>query len=527
MMKIIVTEKLAETGVEVLKQSMDVEVDLRYDIPREELLDIIEDYDAMIVRSNTMVNDELYQKAKKLKVVGRAGNGVDNIDMSGATNRGIIVVNTPDSNSVSACELTITLMLSAARNIVRHDNRLREKVWSRNGLQGRELLGKTVGIIGLGRIGALVCARLQSFGMKVLAYDPYISDNRFAKLGAEKCEKLEELIVRSDFITIHTPKTEETVGIIGEKELSLVKKGVVVVNCARAGLVDETALGVALKDGRVFAAGIDVLVGEPHAISPLLDYENVTVTPHAGADTKEAQANVGRTVAEEVLASLRGEMVSNAVNLPPLLPTELDEMKSYLYLGEVLGKLYHQLEKEPVEKIEIIYHGTVGDLETSMITRAVLKGLFEPIMKERVNYVNAVITAQNRGVEVLEGKNSATGDLKSLVEIIVSGKTTRFNAAGTVFGKNEVKIIKVNEYSFDLTPSPCMLVAKNEDKPGMIGQIGTILGVSKVNIATMQVSRDKNNNAMMFMTVDSEVNRDVLNMIGGVDGIKKVKFVKL
>ena len=526
-MKIIVTEKLAETGVEVLQQAMDVQVDLRYDIPRDELLDVIADYDAMIVRSNTMVNEELYKKAKNLKVVGRAGNGVDNIDLPGATSRGIIVVNTPDSNSVSACELTIALMLASARNVVRHDNRLREKVWSRNGLQGREFNGKTVGIIGLGRIGALVCTRLQSFGMKVLAYDPYISDNRFSKLGAEKCEKLENLLVRSDFITIHTPKTEETLGMVGEKELALVKKGVIIVNCARAGLVDEAALGVALKDGRVFSAGIDVLVGEPHATSPLIEYENVTITPHAGADTLEAQANVGRTVAEEVLASLRGEMVANAVNLPHLLPNELDEMKSYLYLGEVLGKLYHQLEKEPVEKLEVIYHGTVGDLETSMITRAVLKGLFEPIMKERVNYVNAVITAQNRGVEVLEGKSSANGDLKSLVEIIVSSKDKQFTASGTVFVKNDVKILKINEYNFDLTPSPCMLVAKNDDKPGMIGQIGTILGVSKVNIATMQVSRDKNNNAMMFMTVDSVVNKEVLNMISGVDGIKKVKFVQL
>ena len=526
-MKIIVTEKLAEAGVEVLQQAMDMQVDLRYDIPREELLDIIAGYDAMVVRSNTMVNEELYEKATNLKVVGRAGNGVDNIDLVGATNRGIIVVNTPDSNSVSACELTVALMLAAARNVVRHDNRLREKVWSRTGLQGIEFDGKTVGIIGLGRIGALVCTRLQSFGMRVIAYDPYISDNRFVKLGAEKCEKLEDLMVRSDFITIHTPKTEETLAMVSEKELALVKQGVIIVNCARANLIDETALGAALKDGRVFAAGIDVLAGEPYATSPLIEYENVTISAHAGADTLEAQANVGRTVAEEVLASLRGEMVANAVNLPHLLPNELDEMKSYLYLGEVLGKLYHQLEKEPVEKLEVIYHGKAGDLETSMITRAVLKGLFEPIMKERVNYVNAVITAQNRGVEVLEGKSAAAGDLKSLVEIIVSGKKKYFTATGTVFGKNEVKLLKVNEYSFDLTPSPCMLVAKNDDKPGMIGQIGTILGVSKVNIATMQVSRDKQNNAMMFMTVDSIVSKEVLSMIGGVDGIKQVSFVKL
>ena len=526
-MKIIVTEKLSDTGVEVLNQAMDVQVDLKFDIPREELLEIIENYDAMIVRSNTMVNEELYQKASKLKVVGRAGNGVDNIDMEGATNRGIIVVNTPDSNSVSACELSIALILSSARNIVRHNDRLRDKVWSRAGLMGHELLGKTAGIIGLGRIGALVCTRLQSFGMKVIAYDPYISDGRFAKLGAEKCEKLEDLLVRADFITIHTPKTEETINIVGEKELAIVKKGVIIVNCARAGLVNEEALGKALKDGRVFAAGIDVLEGEPKAISPLIGYENLTITPHAGADTFEAQANVGKTIAEEVLASLRGEVVANAVNLPNLLPNEVDEMKSHLYLGETLGKLYHQLEKDPVEKVEIIYYGTVGDLETSLISRSVLKGLFEPILKERVNYVNASIIAQNRGVEVFESKNSTTDDLKSFIEVVVTAKDKKFITKGAVFGKNECKILGVNEYKFDLSPSPYMLVAFNEDKPGMIGQIGTILGVSKVNIATMQVSRDKHNNAMMFLTVDSVVNKDVLTMIGGVDGIKKVNFVKL
>ncbi len=526
-MKIIVTEKLAETGVEVLQQATGIELDLKYDIAREELLKIIGEYDAMIVRSNTMVNEELYKKAEKLKVVGRAGNGVDNIDMDGATKRGIIVVNTPESNSVSAAELSVTLLLAAARNVVRHHKRLEEKVWSRSGLMGHELLGKTVGIIGLGRIGALVCTRLQSFGMKVLAYDPYISDARFEKFSVEKCEKLEDMLPRADFLTIHTPKTEETTGIIGNKELALVKKGVIIVNCARAGLIDENALGAALKDGRVFSAGIDVLVGEPHATSPLIDYENVTVTPHAGADTFEAQANVGKTIAEEVISALRGEMVANAVNLPSMPTQDMGEAKGYLALAEVLGKLYHQLEKDPVDKVEITYQGAVSALETSMLTRAVLKGLFEPIMKERVNYVNATVTAQNRGVAVVESKGTVTGDFYNMIKVVVSSKGKQFAVAGSVFGKNEVKVLRVNEFSFDLSPTPYMLVAMNDDKPGMIGQIGTLLGVSKVNIATMQVSRNKAGEAMMFMTVDSVVNKETLNMIGGVDGIKKVNFVKL
>ena len=499
-MKIIVTEKISDKGVALLQAVPDFDVDVRFDIEREELLKIIPEYDAIVVRSVTKINEEFYKHATNLKVVGRAGNGVDNIEMEGATKRGIIVVNTPESN-------------------------IESRVWDRTGLKGSELLGKTLGIIGLGRIGGLVATRLQAFGMKIVAYDPYIADARFRKYSAEKCETLDELLEQADFISIHTPKTEETFDMITAKEFAKCKRGVRVVNCARGGLINENDLAAAIKEGIVASAGIDVLVDEPKPISPLIDLPECVLTPHLGADTTEAQDNVGIAIAEEVIAALHGEMVPNAVNLPTLQPTELKEMQGYLTLGEYLGKLYYQLEKAAVEKVEIIYTGEVAEMETGMLTRAVLKGVFEPILKERVNYVNAALTAESRGVDVIESKHAGK---HNLLEVKIHSKGNIFTVAGTVFGEKEIRVIEIDGYQFDLTPAPFMLVARNQDKPGMIGQIGTLLGASKVNIATMQVSRNlKDGNAMMFMTVDSEVGKETLKLLQGLDGILQVNLVKL
>lgn len=526
-MKIIVTERIAEKGIEHLQNAEGLEVDVRFGISREELLEVIPAYDAIVIRSATKINEEFYKHATNLKVVGRAGNGVDNIEMEGATKRGIIVVNTPESNIVSACEHTIGLLLSSARNLVRADKMIRSKVWDRDGLKGTEMLNKTLGIIGLGRIGALMTTRMHAFGMKVIAYDPYISDNRFKKLGAKKCETLEELLKDSDVISIHTPKTDETVDIVNDEEFKLCKKGVRIVNCARGGLINEDALARAIKAGIVASAGIDVLVDEPLPISPLIDLEECVLTPHLGADTQEAQDNVGLAIAEEVVDALAGKMVANAVNMPSLHPQDLEDMAGYMQLGEKLGKLYYQLEKEPVEKVEIIYAGAVAEMETEMITRAALKGVFEPILKERVNYVNAEIAAESRGVEVVESKVGGNKKNNTItLKITTKDKTLVYK--GSVFGMEEVRITEIDGFEFDLTPAPYMLVARNEDKPGMIGQIGTLLGASRVNIATMQVSRNKKDGAaMMFMTVDSEVNKGTLSLLVGIDGIIDANFLKL
>ena len=524
MKKIIVTERIADKGIEVLKAAQDVSVDVHFDLPREELLRIIPQYDAIVVRSVTKINEEFYQAATNLKVVGRAGNGVDNIELSGATARGIVVVNTPESNTITTAEHTIALLLSSTRNILEANNRIVNRVWDRNGLKGSELLHKTVGIIGLGRIGSLVATRLKGFDMRVIAYDPYIKDTRFKKFGVEKCETLEELLKQSDFITIHTPKTEETINMIADDQLALTKKGVRIVNCARGGLINENSLAKALESGHVASLGIDVLVDEPNPISPLIGIKNTVLTPHIGADTFEAQDKVGICIAEEVLAALRGEFVP-AVNLPMLQPQDIGVLRKYLQLGEFLGKLYYQLEKEPVEKVEIIYQG-MEEIEKGMLGRAVLKGLFRPILKEQVNYVNALVTAENRGVAVVETSEAIADKYLNLMTVNVITKEKTFTVSGTVFDKTEIKILEIDGYSFDLAPSPCMLVAQNEDKPGMIGQIGTLLGVANVNIATMQVSR-KQDSAMMFLTVDNDVNKPTIDMLRGLKGILKVNFVKL
>lgn len=523
-MKIIVTERISDKGIALLQEVADFDVDVRFDIARAELLKIIPQYDAIVVRSVTKINEEFYDHASKLKVVGRAGNGVDNIEMDGATKRGIIVVNTPESNIVSAAEHTIGLLLSSARNVVKAHKMIESRIWDRSGLKGSELLGKVLGIIGLGRIGGLVATRLQSFGMKVIAYDPYISEARFAKYGAQRCETLDELLAQTDFLTIHTPKTEETFNMIGTTEFAKCKRGVRIVNCARGGLINEHDLAAAIKEGIVASAGIDVLVDEPQPISPLIDLPECVLTPHLGADTTEAQDNVGIAIAEEVIAALHGEIVPNAVNLPTLQPTELQGMQGYLSLGEYLGKLYYQLKKEAVEKIEIIYTGEVATMETGMVTRAILKGVFEPVLKERVNYVNAVLTAESRGVDVIESKHAGK---HNLLTVKIHTKDDVFTVAGAVFGEKEIRIIEIDGYQFDLTPTKFMLVARNQDKPGMIGQIGTLLGASKVNIATMQVSRNvKEDSAMMFMAVDSEVGKETLKFLQGLEGILQVNFVK-
>lgn len=526
-MKVLISEPIAQKGIEKLIEE-GVTVDVKTSLTRQELLEVIGGYDGLIVRSNTMVNEELYKKGTQLKVVGRAGNGVDNIDMDGATKRGIIVVNTPESNVVSACELTIGLLLATCRNIPQLHNRLQERVWDRAGLKGIELQGKTVGIVGLGRIGSLVATRLKSFGMNIVAYDPYISDTRFKHLGVEKKEKLADLMKVADILTVHTPKTEETYGIIGKEQFKAAKKGLVVINCARAGIVNEEALGEALKEKIVARAGIDVPEGEPKATSLLLDFENVIITPHAGADTLEAQDNVGITIAQEVISALRGEMVPNAVNLPTLPIREFETVKAYLRLGETLGKMYYQLEKEAVEKVEIIYRGEVAALETSVISLAILKGLFEPVLKERINYVNANVIAKSRGVSVSEIKESAADNYLTLITVKVISKNMEFTISGTVFGKGEMRISEINGYEFDVNPTPYMLIAENMDKPGVVGQLGTLLGVGKVNIATMQLGRKlSDSRAMMVLTVDSEIAKETLEFLSGVEGIIKARFVKL
>lgn len=531
-MKIIVAERISERGINYLKENADVDVKLG--VPRKELLNIIGNYDALVVRSTVMADRELFENAPGLKVVGRAGNGTDNIDMDEATKRGVIVVNTPDANSMSAAEHTIGLMLSSARNIAKADSMVRKGDFRRNKLKGVELYQKTAGIIGLGRIGSIVASRLKGFQMRVIAYDPYISDDKFIKLGVEKIETLDELIVISDFITIHTPKTVETLGMISYEEFKKMKSTARIVNCARGGIIDEEALRWAVSNKIIASAGVDVLEVEPNYDqeeqeynNPLLDIDDIIITPHIGASTEEAQENVGISVAREVIDALKGDMVENAVNLPSMEKGELDQLKPYMQLCEKIGKMYFQLYKSHVNKVEVTYSGQVAGLNIRMLTLSYLRGLLGQIADNNINIVNSYYVAKNFGIDVVESTSSMCESFISLVRVKVYSKDNCTTFAGTVFGLNDIRITEIADYSIDVVPEKYLILINNMDLPGYVGRIGMILGNADINIATMKVSRNKRGDyALMAINVDDSVPEDVMDSINRIHGVDQAKLVQ-
>lgn len=533
-MKVIVTERIAQEGIDHLKEC-GFEVDTKYGISHNELLEIIADYDAIIVRSVTKVNAELVEKGINLKVAGRAGNGIDNIDVKACTRKGILVVNTPESNIMAAAELAVGLAFSVFRNIPQANAAARRGEFRRNRFLGNELDQKTAGIIGLGRIGSIVATKLKGCNMKIVAYDPYITDEKFKKYGVEKCETLEELLKQSDLITLHTPKTSETYGMIGAEQLKLCKKGVRIINAARGGLVNEKALYEALKSGHVAGAGIDVLDPEPNYDkkpeeqdykNPLLDFDNVIVTPHLGASTEEANYNVGTAVTTLVANALKGEVVA-AVNMPPMQADDLNGLKAYIVLAEMLGKIYYQAEKETVQKIEIIYSGDLADKETRMFSLSALKGFLDPVIKEKVNYVNAELMLNNMGIEMIESKRSHLDKYTNLITVKFITKSRQLSVSGTIFAKEEMRIVDFFGYKLDFEPTPYVIAIQNIDKPGIIGRIGSALGERDINIAAMQWSRNrKGEKAVSFVSVDQEVDEDVLKVLRDMDGVLKATMIK-
>ncbi len=525
--KVIITERVQEEGIELLKSELDV--DVCYDLTRKELLDRIGDYDAIIVRSATKVNEELFSKAKKLKVVGRAGNGIDNIDIPAATQRGIIVANTPDSNTMSAAEMTIGHLIAQARNIPQANSYLKSGKWDRNIFKGNELYKKTLGVIGLGRIGSLVATRMAAFDMKIIAYDPYISDERFKRYGVEKRNKLEDLIKESDFITVHTPKTEETLGMIGDKEIEMMKDGARLANVARGGIICEKALYKGLKSGKIGSAGIDVHEEEPCLDNPLFEFDNVIVSPHLGASTIEAQRNVGTNVAEQVISGLKGDIVPNAINLPTIHRDELEAIKPYIDLLEKLGKIYYQLCKESVQSISIDYWGSIAAQDTEMVTISFLKGLLQPVAEDKVNYINAKLMAEQRGIGIKQRKlDENYNGYTDYVEVRINNKNGEFVLAGNLSSKREGRLVKVGGYEVDIAPTKYMLFVQNYDLPGVIGKTGMLLGEEDINVATMQVGRNtRGEKAIMVLNIDDEVKNETLYKITKIENVIWAKGVKL
>lgn len=525
-MKVLISEPLSGAGVERLKEH--VQVDEKPGLSPEELQEIIGEYDALVIRSATKVDAALLERADNLKVVGRAGIGLDNVDIDAATRNGVLVVNAPQSNVLSAAEHTIALLLAQARNIPIADSRLRAGSWERERFQGVELHGKVLGIVGLGRVGTLVAQRASAFGMKLVAYDPYVAEGRAGQMGVELVNSVKEVCERADFLTIHLPKTPETLGIIGEKELALMRPGVRIVNTARGGLIDESALFKALSDGRVGGAAIDVFVEEPLTSHPLFGLDNVVVTPHLGASTAEAQDKAGLAIAEQVLLALRGDFVPYAVNLDvgPDIP---ESVRGYMGLTERLGRLVTALAGQGIESLRFEYFGAIADYDTRALTLAGLKGSFSAVMHEPVTYVNAPLLARERGISVEESKSSQALDYVNLVEVHAVCKDETVSVAGVLVGKRDSeRLVRIYGYELDMAFEPTMIFFRYEDRPGIVGIVGTLLGQAGVNIANMQVGRqNQGGEALMGMAVDGPIPQDVLDGIVAQASMRDARMIVL
>jgi len=527
-LKVLITDGLAKEGLSILESADGLEVDVKKGISKEELLEIVGGYDALIVRSATKVTSDIIDAATNLKAIGRAGIGVDNVDVEAATKRGIVVMNTPEANAITTAEHAITLMLSIARRIPQAHASLKSGKWERSKFKGVEIYGKTLGCIGLGNIGKLVAERALGLKMNVIAYDPYLTKEAAEKLGVELVS-LDELLERADFITIHTPLTPDTKDLINKDTFEKTKPGLILINCARGGVANEKDITEALSEGKLAGAAFDVYVKEPpEEGNPLLTLdENVVFTPHLGASTQEAQTKVGLAIAEQVADFLVNDVVKNAVNMPSVSLDVIKVMKPYLNLAEKLGSLQGQLCKGGVKEIHIEYDGEVSELDTKPITVAALKGFLTPMMDAVVSFVNAPVIAEEKGIKVIESKSSKTKDYTSLITIKVKTQQGESNVSGTIFGKEEPRFVRVNDVSIDVIPNGYLLVSENNDKPGFIGAMCTVLGENGVNIGLMHLGREAiGGRAIVFTNVDSPVSEEVIEKIRQLPEIISVTQVK-
>ncbi|WP_066634195.1 phosphoglycerate dehydrogenase [Desulfolucanica intricata] len=526
-MRVLVLDGVAEEGLVPLREEQDIEIDIKNKLTEDELIEIIPRYHGMIVRSATKVTQRLLEHADNLIVVGRAGVGVDNIDLVAATNKGVLVVNAPDGNTIAAAEHTMAMMMALARNIPQANATLRNGKWDKKAFLGVELRGKTLGILGLGRIGSNVAKRAQAMDMNIIAYDPYINEEKANSLGV-KILPLEEVFKQADFLTAHMPKTKESYHIINEQAFSLMKDGVRVINCARGGIIDEEALYNALKSGKVAGAALDVFEKEPNVDSPLYEFPNVIMTPHLGASTAEAQLNVAVDVAKEIVAALKGDIVKNTVNIPSLNPKTMAAVKPYLELASKLGNFHAQLVSGRINKIEVFYSGELAKQEVTPITTALLKGTLDPVLQETVNFVNAAVLAKSRGIEVIQTTAEQEKDYANLITVKVYSDQGERILAGTLFQGNDPRIVNIDGYRIDAIPSGYMLVIPHIDKPKIIGRVGTLIGEHDINIASMQVGRKViGGKAVMVLAIDDIVPDETIKEINRIDGVLDVKFVRL
>ncbi|MFH1519034.1 MAG: phosphoglycerate dehydrogenase [Candidatus Omnitrophota bacterium] len=524
--KIIVSDKLSSEGVKILEEA-GFKVDCKYKLSPAELKKIIGNYKGIVIRSDTKLTSDIIEKADNLKVIGRAGVGLDNVDIEAATKKGVIVMNAPGGNTISTCEQTFALLLAVARNIPFAHISLKGKKWERSKFKGSELYSKVLGIVGLGRIGKEVAKRAIAFGMEVLVFDPFVSEDVAHKAGVKLAE-LNEIWERSDFITVHTPLTEETRGMISSEEFLKMKPSVFIVNCARGGIIDEEALYQVLKEKKIAGAALDVYTQEPPFDSKLLELDNLIVTPHLGASTEEAQVNVAIEVAHCIKDALLGKAIRNAVNYAQLDPETYKIIGPYFNLAEKMGKFLSQLIKGGAKEIKISYLGEISSYKVDVLGAAFVRGFFFQQLEDDVNYINALEVAKDRGIKITQVKISEEEEYVNCIRIrVITDKEERL-LEGTLFANKEPRFVKVDDVYLEVAPSESMLVINNQDKPGVIGFLGTTLGSHNINIAGMSLGRSNQKSlALTILNLDNSVDQKVITQIKANPNIVSLKVVKL
>jgi D-3-phosphoglycerate dehydrogenase / 2-oxoglutarate reductase len=526
MPKVLVSDPIDQVGIDILSQV--AQVDVKINLSPEELVQAIADYDGLMIRSGTRVTQAVIEAGKQLRIIGRAGVGVDNVDVPAATRRGILVVNSPEGNTVAAAEHAVAMMLSLSRHIPDANQSVKEGKWDRKSFTGVEVYKKTLGVVGLGKIGAHVAGIARSMGMRLLAYDPFLSNERAEQLGCQLVE-LDVLFRESDYITLHLPKTPETYHLIDAVALSKMKPNVRIVNCARGGIIDEAALAEALQQGKIGGAALDVYEDEPLGESVLRSLgKDVILTPHLGASTEEAQVNVAIDVAEQIRDVILGLPARSAVNIPGLRPDLMEKLRPYLQLAETLGNLVSQLAGGRIESLTVRLQGELATNESQPVVVAALKGLLSHALQERVNYVNASIEAKERGIRVIETRDASVKDYTGSLYLLAKGSLGEHSVGGAILGDNEIRITSIDDFPVNVPPSRYMLFTLHRDMPGVIGKIGSFLGSFNVNIASMQVGRKiVRGDAVMVLSIDDPLPEGILSEITKVPGIREAYTVTL
>jgi len=519
-MKVLVSDMLGEIGIEMFEQEAGIEVDVKTGLTPEELKSIIGEYDGLVIRSATKVTEDLLSAADNLKVVGRAGIGLDNVDIPAASKRGVVVMNTPGGNVVTTAEHAIAMMLSLTRNIPEGTASLKDGRWDKKKLQGREIFNKVLGVIGFGKIGSIVADRARGLKMKVIVYDPFVAPDQIEKAGFEFAS-LQDLYSQADYITIHVPKLKDTIGLVDKEAFAKMKDGVMLVNCARGGIVNEADLCDAMQSGKVAGAALDVFETEPPEESPLFAFERFICTPHLGASTREAQTNVAVAVADQIIDYLKNGTIRNAVNVPSVTGDLLEKLGPFLDIADKIGCLQAQLICGPLKEVVIEYVGDFQELDLSPVTTAALRGLLLPEVKDDVNFVNARIIAKERGIKVTETETADSDEYNNMITLKVVTTEVTSTVSGTIFGKRDPRIVRINSFRLEMVPNGHLALIYNIDRPGSIGEIGTTLGNHNINIGRMQVGQEEEgDNNIIFLCTDTPIPDDVFTELRNLGSVK-------